>query len=199
MFFIRRSAKFYLFLFFTASCLSTQAVYEEPSYTVLHHFEDIEVRKYKSSIVAEVTVEGTREESSYKGFRILADFISGANVSKNQNASVKIQMTRPVLQRKQKNKWKIFFFMPSPWTLQSLPQPKDKNISIKRMNQRVVSAIRFSGRWTDKNFNQHKKKLLDYLAKNNYKRIKGPLFAYYNSPFVPWFMRRNEVMYIISK
>ena len=197
MFFIRRSAKFYLFLFFTASCLSTQAVYEEPSYIVLHHFEDIEVRKYKSSIVAEVTVKGTREESSYKGFRVLADFISGANVSKNQ--SVKIQMTRPVLQTKQKNKWRVSFFMPDQWTLQSLPQPKDKNISIKKMNQRIVAAIRFSGRWTDKNFNQHEKKLLDYLAKNKYKRIKGPLFAYYNSPFVPWFMRRNEVMYIISK
>ena len=199
MFFISRDKKFYLFLFFTASCLSTQAVYEEPSYTVLHHFEDIEVRRYKSSIIAEVVVEGTREESSYKGFRILADFISGKNISKDQNTSSKIQMTRPVLQTKQKNKWRVSFFMPDQWTLQSLPQPKNKNISIKKVNQRTISAIRFSGRWTDKNFHQHQKKLLDYLAKNKYKRIKGPLFAYYNSPFVPWFMRRNEVMYVISK
>ena len=191
--------KFYFFLFFTASCLSTQAVYEEPPYTVLHHFEDIEIRRYKSSIVAETAVTGTRQESSYKGFRILADFISGANVSKKQTAHSKIQMTRPVLQRKQRNKWKVSFFMPSQWTLQSLPQPENKNISIKKLNQRVVAVIRFSGRWTDKNFNQHKNKLLNYLAKNKYKRKGGPLFAYYNSPFIPWFMRRNEVMYFISK
>ena len=187
-------------LLFSVSCLSTQAVYEEPHYTVLHSFDNIEIRKYKESLVAEVFMGGSRRDSSYKAFRVLADFISGKNKNtQNNDQPVQIKMTQPVFQQQQKKKWKTSFFMPRKWTLKTLPSPQNKKVKIRRLPKRNIAVIQFSGAWTNKNIISHQKQLESYLAKNKYKRKGSPIIAYYNSPFVPWFMRRNEVMYIISK
>jgi hypothetical protein len=56
-----------------------------------------------------------------------------------------------------------------------------------------VAALRFSGRWSESNFNQKSKELTDELAKSAVK-TKGNVFVMrYSAPFTPWFLRRNEV------
>lgn len=186
--------------FFLISCISTQASYEEPLYTSSHNFENIEIRKYKKFLVAEVVQDGaTRKDVMYKSFRLLADYISGQNKNPEDQKEVKIEMTRPVIQQKEKGKWKMSFFMPRQWNSQTLPRPQNKNVLIQSIQQRNVAAITFSGTWTDKNLKTHEEKLKTYLTRNKYKILKGPIYAFYNSPMTPWFLRRNEVMYVISK
>ena len=62
--------------------------YEEPKYTVVSETNTYEVRRYKNRTVAGVT-----SESAKSGFRVLFDYISGANLG-----SRKLEMTVPVTQ-----------------------------------------------------------------------------------------------------
>ena len=156
----------------------------------------IEFRSYPSQLVARVILKGTREEALYRGFRILAGYIRGENASDES-----IAMTSPVLQQQiNEDQWIVDFIMPKEWKKHTLPKPNNEAISIATRYQQTKSAIRFSGAWTDGNFNKHQKKLEQYLQDGEYSyQTHYPVLAYYNSPFQPWFLRRNEVMYIITK
>ena len=65
--------------------------YEEPEYSIVKKTDVYEVRQYKQRTVAEVTYG---EEDS--GFRVLFDYISGAN-----KGSKEVEMTIPVTQSKE--------------------------------------------------------------------------------------------------
>jgi hypothetical protein len=57
-----------------------------------------------------------------------------------------------------------------------------------------MAVRRYSGRWTEANYHENEAALLAALAADG-RRAKGsPILARYNSPFTPWFLRRNEVM-----
>ena len=57
-----------------------------------------------------------------------------------------------------------------------------------------MAVKKFPGRWSEKNYKKFENQLLDALVENDIEVIRDPIFARYNSLFVPWFMRRNEVM-----
>lgn len=173
---------------------------EGPLYKVLEQKDAIEIRQYEKSIIAEVTTNGDRDKAANNAFYILFDYISGANIDMTapvtqQKKSVKIPMTAPVTQKQQDSEsWKVAFYMPNNYTLKTLPKPKDERIKIIEQKPRKIAAVRFSGMWTDSNYEEHKKELMDFIEANKFK-TKGELtYAYYNQPLTPWFMRRNEVM-----
>ncbi|MEL0129707.1 MAG: heme-binding protein, partial [Paracoccaceae bacterium] len=61
--------------------------------------------------------------------------------------------------------------------------------------------IRFAGK-TDKNSLLIKEKeriLVDWLKYRDLKIISKPKYLFYNDPSTPGFLRRNEVMFIVSK
>ena len=62
---------------------------EEPKYTISEKESPFEVRRYDPILIAEVFVEGSRDEASNKGFRMIADFIFGnkfKSIEKTGNA-----------------------------------------------------------------------------------------------------------------
>lgn len=71
---------------------------EEPEYTLLEKDDNFELRHYEPKIIAEVSVQGSANQASNKGFRLLADYIFGNNtVNSNDTGSTKISMTAPVV------------------------------------------------------------------------------------------------------
>ena len=60
------------------------------------------------------------------------------------------------------------------------------------------AAIRFSGWWSDALFRQHDATLQAWLKRNGLTPSGPPLFAYYNDPFTPGFLRRNEILYALG-
>jgi len=64
---------------------------ESPAYNVESKDGNIEIRKYEDYIVAQVDVEADYRSALYKGFRILAGYIFGANHKKSE-----LSMTAPV-------------------------------------------------------------------------------------------------------
>lgn len=178
---------------------------DEIAHKVLKEEGNIEIRAYEPSVVAEVEVRAQRDEATGKAFRTLFNYISGNNVSSKkiamttpvaQEASQKIDMTTPVSQEKSgENTWMIAFYMPNEMSFETTPKPKDKRINIRAVPAKKMIAIRFSGRSTDSNVYQHEKELRDYIKKSDIKFKDKPLYAFYSAPFVPWFLKRNEVLF----
>ena len=50
---------------------------EKPDYKVIQFEQNIEIRQYEPMIIAEVEVDGKREDAIRDGFRLLADYIFG--------------------------------------------------------------------------------------------------------------------------
>ena len=171
--------------------------YEEPEYTSVKKTDVYEVRQYKKRTVAEVTY---REEGS--GFRLLFDYISGANKGSHDVAmtipvtqSKEIDMTVPVTQSTTGEKMSMRFFLPKQYSKQNAPEPNDERVKIIDLPEEYFAVISYSGFASNLNFEEHHTELKAALEKDGMV-IKGPpIRATYNSPFTPPFLRRNEAMY----
>ena len=113
---------------------------EKPDYKVVQSEQNIEIRQYKPMIIAEVEVDGKREDAIRDGFRLIADYIFGNNTVE-QNISMtapvqqkeKIAMTSPVQQQLSGKSWQISFVMPSKYSMDSLPVPNNNRVRLKEI------------------------------------------------------------------
>lgn len=182
---------------------------EEAPYTVVNKSGSFEIRNYDAQILAETLVDGTLEDAGNKAFRRLFNYISGENhtrssiamtapVSQQEPDGKKIAMTAPVSQQAAEGKWAVSFMMPANYTLETLPIPDDSSITLRQVPAQRVAAVRYSGFWSEKRFLRYKQKLEKWIEENNLKIIGEPVWARYNPPFTPWFLRRNEILIPIA-
>lgn len=185
---------------------------EEPSYQVVDTYEDFEVRRYDSYLVAEVDVDGGFDDAGNSAFRILAGYIFGDN-----QAAQKMEMTAPVETRSagkgkkmamtapvtatggaDEGQTTFAFVMERKYTLDTLPVPNDERIRIREVPERVVAVRRYSGRWTQAKYMENEEILRAALAEAGISISSDPVLARYNSPFSIPIMRRNEVMFEVA-
>jgi len=176
---------------------------EEPSYRVLESDGDFELREYSSYIVAETYVEGKFEEVGGEGFRRLADYIGGENKKSTTISmtapvgqspeSEKIEMTSPVSQERENHRWRITFMMPSKYTMETLPLPEGDRIFLKEEKSKIVAVIRYSGTWGKNRYEDNEIKLKNWINEKGWEQMGEPVWARYDPPFMPWFVRRNEI------
>ena len=183
---------------------------EEPKYSVLKEYENFEIRNYASYLVAEVDIEGSYNKTGNEAFRILAGYIFGDNKSStkmNMTAPVeseaiqpseRMNMTAPVFSNKNVNGYTYRFVMESKYTQETLPVPNNSKIRITEIKDRVMAVISFSGRWSQKNFEKHEQILVNDLKNEGIGVASEAIYARYNAPFTPWFLRRNEIMFEIE-
>jgi hypothetical protein len=196
-----------LLILMTGSFASTLAL-EEPKYKVIKEYDDFEIRKYESFIIAEVEVDQEFEEAGDSAFRPLFDYISGNNVTNqememtvpvnqsNPSSGEEMEMTVPVAQSGILNtngKYAVSFVLPLKYTLETAPKPKDERVIIKEVPGKVMAVLEYSGTWSEENYREHEQELFDALKKENIQAIGDPVYARYNPPFWPWFLRTNEV------
>jgi len=177
---------------------------EEAKYKVLREEDGFELREYEPHILAETTVDGEFEDAGSEAFDRLFKYISGNNKQQQKVAmtspvgqepsSQKIGMTSPVGQQKQDGKWVVSFMMPASFTLETTPEPKDPNVSIREVPARLIAAVRYSGFWSEKSYRHNLAKLQDWIVNNRLTPLGEPIWARYNPPFMPWFLRRNEIL-----
>ena len=176
---------------------------ETPNYEVIKSEGDIEIRRYNPMIIAEVQMDGEREDAIRDGFRLLADYIFGNNIAKQdiamtapvqQQESTKIAMTAPVQQQSAGDSWKVSFVMPSEYRMDTLPKPVNEQVELKEVPAKQFVVIRFSGRSSDANVKKHENQLLEYIEANKLSVIGSPKYAFYNPPWTLPPMRRNEVI-----
>lgn len=164
---------------------------EKPDYEVILSEGSLELRKYKTMIVAEVV--RPRGSDLNMGFQEIFNYISGQNQGEQ-----KISMTAPVINRQGEDYFTTAFVMPSQYTLETLPVPKEPNVIIKERAGGTFAVIRFSGGWSEAGFKERQKQLEDWIRLHGWKVSSDLAIARYNPPFTPAFMRRNELMYQIT-
>jgi hypothetical protein len=181
---------------------------EQARYDVVEKHGAIEIRDYAPMIVAEVSVPGDREKAISEGFRLIADYIFGNNISSQkvamtapvtQHPSENIAMTAPVTQQGGEGLWVVRFVMPSSYTMQTLPKPNNSAVSVKEVTGKRFAVIRFSGLAKGNSLEAHTKELQAFIQTRNYQTIAEPTFAFFNPPWTLPFLRRNEVMLEISR
>ena len=177
---------------------------EEAAYTVVIKDEKFEIRDYAPHILAETFVEGDFEEAGNKAFNVLFGYISGDNRSREKVAMTapvtqepkgeKIKMTAPVGQQRVQERWAVSFMMPASYTLETLPEPDDPKVTLRQVPARRMAAVRYSGFWNEKGYLRYKLELESWINENGLTIVGDPIWARYNAPFTPWFMRRNEIL-----
>ncbi len=181
---------------------------EKPDYKVIQTERNIEIRQYEPMIIAEVEVDGKREDAIREGFRLIADYIFGNNTVQRdismtapvqQQESQKIAMTAPVQQQSTGRSWQISFVMPSKYSMETLPEPKNDRVRLKEIMTKKFVVIKFSGTNSNENVTEHENQLMNYIEANQIKIIDSPKYAFYNAPWTLPFMRRNEVMIEINQ
>jgi len=177
---------------------------EKLAYRTIEQEGRFELRMIEPHVVAETFVEGDFEDVGSEGFRRLVDYIGGANRTQarismtapvvQEPASEEIAMTAPVAQEKVGDRYRITFVMPSEYTLESLPQPTDPRIRLRAEPERRVAAIRYSGLWSRARYEDHERSLYEWIQQRGLEPIGEPVWARYDPPFMPWFLRRNEIL-----
>ena len=190
-----------------AGATQTMAI-EEATYSVVKKDDNFEIRDYPPHLIAETLVVGSLEEAGSKAFKILFGYISGENRSRrkvemtapvSQQANPeKIKMTAPVGQQRVEDKWAVSFMMPASYSLETLPEPENPKVTLRRVPGRRMAAVRYSGFWSEKGYLKNKRKLESWINDSGLEIAGGPFWARYNAPFIPWFLRRNEIMIPIA-
>ena len=192
-----RSGIIFLALFSYITVSVPAMSYEEPKFTIIKKTDVYEVRRYETRTVAEVTYG---DEDS--GFRVLFDYISGANKDIQEiqmtvpvTQSKEIDMTAPVTLSENNDQMVMRFFLPSRYSKQNAPKPTDKRVQIIDLPDEYFAIISYSGFASDSNFTKHHEELKAAMERDGLIATGPALKATYNSPFTPPFIRRNEAMY----
>jgi hypothetical protein len=199
-----RNKSWSLFLLFTL-CGNAAMAIEEPAYEVLLETRYYEVRRYQPYIVAEVDVDDDFKRAGNSAFRVLAGYIFGDNEPQQKmemtapvesREGVRMNMTAPVTSQAGTGagRYTYAFVMERKYTMDTLPEPTNPDIRLVQRPERVMAVHRYSGTWSEERYREHEKTLLDALAVDRVETTASPVFARYNAPFTPWFLRRNEIM-----
>jgi len=108
-------------------------------------------------------------------------------------------MTAPVAQQADGTGYRVAFIVPAKYTLDTVPQPIDPTVQIRAVPARIVAVWRYSGRWTTANYQEHEAELRSAIAARGLKVTGEPILARYNPPFMPSFLRRNEVLIPVER
>lgn len=202
---------------------------EEPAYSVVRTDGAIELRQYRTFIVAETIVDGDLDAASSTGFRRIAAYIFGANTAVRTSApassekidmtapvtvspanapSEKIAMTAPVTTAPQgveagtlseSGRWRVHFVMPSAYTMATLPRPNDPSVSLREVPGKRAAVVRFSGFAGTQKVQREAAALLQWVRAQGLKPTGSAQLARYDPPWTLPFMRRNEVMIELSE
>jgi hypothetical protein len=189
-------------LFLAIFPLPSMAI-EEPAYKVVQQLDGAEVRQYAPYVVAQVLVAGPADQAGSAAFPILAGYIFGKNKGARtfdmtapvtqSPAPATLAMTAPVTQTPTTGGYVVQFVLPRGVTLATAPEPLDPRVELREMPGGRVAVIRYSGFWSQANFDEHLGKLQAALRAAGLHWTGEATLSRYDPPFTPWFLRRNEI------
>jgi hypothetical protein len=165
---------------------TSRAMTRTPRYKLLLKDGNFELRDYPHLTVVNAPMGETGRDGS---FRKLFGYITGGN-----GGSEKIAMTTPVLISSAGGERTMGFIMPDNVAAQGVPKPSDTSLSLGQLNAGRFAVLRFSGQHSSANEAHAVEALRHWLTTRNLVAQGTPVFAYYDPPWTPLFLRRNEVM-----
>ena len=167
-----------------AGCAAVRGGYESAPYRVIRSDGKIELRDYPSLIVVEAPMRGANDS-----FMQLFRYIGGQNATK-----AKISMTTPVFMAGDPTNATMSFVMPKNMSLDQTPKPAAANLQVRKIPSGTFAVLRFSGGRNAVNESESLTRLQAWLARQSLKTAGRPIYGYFDPPWTPSFLRRNEVM-----
>jgi DNA gyrase inhibitor GyrI len=169
-------------------CQATRSGYESAPYTVVRTDGKFELRDYPALAVVE-TPMAAGSNSDDGSFMRLFRFITGANEAKQ-----KIAMTTPVFMSGQDTNRTMAFVLPAKLKSGAVPKPSDGAVTVRVLPGGRFAVLRFSGGRDAKREAETLARLENWLAAQGLKTLSTPVYGYFDPPWTPSFLRRNEVM-----
>jgi hypothetical protein len=175
---------------------------EEPHYLATKVTDSVEIRRYGPRIAAQTTVSADDERARNIGFRRLAGYIFGGNhrgdtiamTAPVSQQNEKIAMTAPVSQTQADEDGSVIrFFMPSKWTMETLPTPDDELVSLVEVPAETYAVLRFTGDRSPHAVAARTEELLRVLGAHGIETTGQPAAWFFDPPWTLPFRRRNEI------
>ena len=189
--------------------------YEAPKHKVVDSWSlvdgsSVQIRVYQPRISASYTY--TAEEGTSVAFRKIAGFIFGKNTGEQKVAmtvpvatepaeKTTIAMTVPVsTEPDEEGRKTMRFFMPSEYTMETLPKPEDPDVVIEELPEMTAAVVTFSGNG-ESYFESMKNALIDSLEGRDVgvPQVEQAQLHQFNPPWTPSFWRTNEVVVPLKK
>jgi hypothetical protein len=177
-----------LSLLIVVGCAGTRAGYSSAPYKTVRSDGKFDLREYPSLVLAETGMgEASNEDNG--SFGRLFRFISGGNAEK-----AKISMTTPVFMAGDEKKRTMAFVMPSEMEADGVPAPSDAGVRIREFEAGRFAAFRFSGGRNGAREARALGELRAWMEREGYGAKDDAVYGYFDPPWTPAFLRRNEVM-----
>ena len=176
-----------------AACKTSRAGYESAPYTTVRKDGRFEIREYPALTLVETPMPGRSEKSSNGSFGRLFRFISGGNDRKE-----KIAMTTPVFMAGEAEGATMAFVLPANTKPDGAPKPSDENLKIREVPAGKFAVLRFDGSRSEKKEAAAAETLKVWITKQGLQSEGGPVFGYFDPPWTPAFLLRNEVMFRLN-
>jgi DNA gyrase inhibitor GyrI len=169
-------------------CQTTRSGYESAPYKVVRTDGKFELRDYPLLSVVEtpMAASGNSDDGS---FMRLFRFITGANEAKQ-----KIAMTTPVFMSGNDTNRTMAFVLPAKLKADAVPKPAEGAVTVRELPGGRFAVLRFSGGRSAKREAETLARLRTWLAAQGLKASAAPVYGYFDPPWTPSFLRRNEVM-----
>jgi hypothetical protein len=182
--------------------------YEEPRYAVVDELPGgIEVRRYEPRLGAELTMNVAVDRAGRnQAFSVLFAYIAGANRGAGGAEKIamtvpvetapsgeRIAMTVPVEAEADATGVRMRFFLPSRYTVETAPRPSDPRVRLVEVPAETVAVLRYSGSPGESEIAERGEAMLGALAGSRWRAAGEPISLFYDAPFTPPLLRRNEV------
>ena len=194
-----------VFAIFLTGCSAVGGETKIAPYKTVLSDPPFDVRTYEELVLVSTPMDGDERNGA---FNRLFKYISGENISSDKIAMTapvfmdqagqnqsgeEIPMTAPVFMGQGETP-KMSFVLPDTYTFETAPKPTDENVMLSRIQKQSYAVIRFSGRLTDSNFQEHETKLRAWMKDKGYEAKGAAMTAGYNAPWTLPMLRRNEVL-----
>lgn len=170
-------------------CQLTRAGYESAPYKVVRAEGRFELRDYPALTLVETPMTDSRRDGSDGSFMRLFNFITGANA-----AGQKIAMTTPVFMSGEPTNAAMAFVMPASLTTATVPRPTAGTVTVRESSAGRFAVLRFRGGRSAMREAEVLAELRTWLTAQALQSSATPVFGYFDPPWTPAPLRRNEVM-----
>ena len=164
---------------------------EPTPYIVLRRDKAFELRRYPSLPVASTPIRGDNDEAFMRLFRF---------IDRGNETTEKIAMTTPVFFDGQPGaQEKMSLVMPRKTACAGVPAPSAATVTLEERPAQCVAVYRFPGGTCAEREREAVARLRAWIISEGLQSFGEPTIAYYDAPFIPGFLRRNEAMLRIAE
>jgi hypothetical protein len=174
-------------------CTLTRAGYQSPKYVLKGKLGKVEIRDYGEMVLAQ-TPSRLATEGRDGGFKRLFRYISKGNASARA-----LPMTTPVFYRRSGEAEAMAFVLPSGGTSLEAPSPLDGAVQIVTREGGCFAVLRMQGGRSAGARQRGQEAVVEALQGSEWQLEGEAEFAFYDPPWIPSFLERNEVVWRITR